>query len=616
MITEANFTEYRRKVADCPDNIYTQKGTIPVLLSVPHAVPHTREGALKQEEINTDVLAFAVNEASGCHLFINTGVAGDPNHDESNPYKDKLVQYAAEHGIALVIDIHGASSDKDFDFEIGTAGGRNLCGFDESVSAFLALSSLSGNKTTVDTVFPAYNHVRVASHVSGISGIPAIQLEINRRCRDDIQSISAAAAMLSRYVTGIAALAQKADRHEYRLLWTLKADMFVPRNLVILPEELKDTFGPNECVYLHFAACKEDFVIKGFTAPEGCVRLTGQVLSRFGCEDGYTLLHLHTYSTHSVLKPQAEDIDNEHALLSDDLYEKYKDYDMLEVLNPVDNLRSYFKIKRYVGNVNKRIDSVWLSYYQRKLLGIEAPPKISYDYMVVLLSRMNEDDAEFFKKQYLYDEHDECYVRTSANVDATPRLRSIWGKIYSGIRFIGVHAPSGGIKQNFIMERLIRKNTIQFRAARCADSNEIVDAVFITKSSSIALGVSELDHVWIAHEDKTVRTKVVIMDKDDYSKIVKANCLKSDEELDMLVCIPMKLRIRLGIYEPGASVMVERSVKDIFIKSAFAQMMTLLGLFIAIVTIPDIGVVQKSIIFAILVPILIYSVLAGERNKI
>ena len=77
-----------------PDKIYVVEGTVPVLISVPHAVPHMRDGSLKSDEVNTDLIGMLVQENTGCHLFINEGVDGDPNYDDPNVYKDRLLEYA------------------------------------------------------------------------------------------------------------------------------------------------------------------------------------------------------------------------------------------------------------------------------------------------------------------------------------------------------------------------------------------------------------------------------------------------------------------------------------------------------------------------------------------
>lgn len=618
-MTEEKFTELKSLLGtkEYPGNICVFEGSVPVLLSVPHAVPHLRNGVEKKGEINTDVLGFILNERTGCHVFVNAGVEGDPNNDLSNSYKEELLKYVEGHGIALVIDLHGASADRDFDIELGTAGGRNVLDFEESVEAFVSLATLSGYRTSVDVFFPADGINRVSSFISSKASVPAIQMEINRMLRDDMDSVCRLSDMLSRYIKGVVALIAMPNKDEWRLLWTVKADVFMPRNLMLLPESMKVTFAYNDNVTVVMGGVTAELVVKGHSAAEGCVCMTGQMLQRCNCQEGHVLINrVNPYASHSVLKPQAEDIDNVYALLSEDLYEKYKGFEMLEVLNPIDNLRSYFKIKVYEGNVNGRTNAVWLNYYQRNLLGIEMPRELSHDFFVSFISKMDPEDREFFLKQYAYDDSEGVHVLVYGNVDSAMRLRSIWNSFYGGVRFKGVSLPSGEVNQGPLMERLIRKKTMQLRAARCADNNEIIDAVFITKSNSIILGVSELDYVWISYAGKSIRVKVIIVEKDEYQKIMKANGLKSDEELDMLICIPSKLRLGLGIYEPGTSVMIERSVKDLFAKNAFAQMVTILGLFMAIASVPGLGYLAKIVIFAVLGPAVIYSVLAGERNKI
>ena len=617
MITAEYYTQLRARLkgAVSSDKIYVVEGTVPVLISVPHSVPHMREGRQKPDELNTDVIGMILQEHAGCHLFVNAGVEGDPNHDESNIYKDRLAEYVKAHGIAMVLDIHGASETHEFDFETGTGKGENIGGFPECAELFRTMPGLDQMKVTIDEYFPACHACRVSSFVSAKTGVPCMQVEINRRRRDGYESVCATSAMLSRYIKGVAAFLSLPSRENRALLWTVKADSYMPRNLVILPGKMKDVFGRNENVDLHFGQVCEEFVVKGHGAPEGCVQITGQMMQRCG-DQGYVVLHVCRYSTHAIAKPQAEDIDNVYALLSDDLYEKYKVYDMLEVLNPYDNLRTYFKIRKYEGNVNGRTDTVWLSYYQRKLLGLEVPHTIAHNYMLRLLSRMSDEDAAFFREQYQYDEQQDSHVRAAGNADAGSRLRNIWSSICGNVRFRGVSAKAPEVRQSVVLERLIGKKTLQLRAAQCADSYEMMDAVFVTKNSSIALGVSELDYVWLTHESRSVRAKVVLIEQDDYRRIVTANGLKSDEELDMLVCIPAKIRLGLGIYERGTSVKIERSVKDLFVKNAFAQMMTLLGLFIAVMSLPDIRMLHKALIFLLLSPVIIYSVLAEERNKI
>lgn len=182
------------------DNICIVQGAVPVLVSVPHAVPHMRDGRWKTKEVNTDVLGFMLHEQCGCHLFVNMGVEGDPNHDESNIYKDKLAEYIRAHGVSFVLDLHGAARWREFDFELGTAHGRNIEGFAECVPSFVSLASLLGWKVTVDECFTASGANRVSAFLSSQTGVPSLQVEINRKRRGDDGNVAATAAMLSRYV--------------------------------------------------------------------------------------------------------------------------------------------------------------------------------------------------------------------------------------------------------------------------------------------------------------------------------------------------------------------------------------------------------------------------------
>ena len=136
-----------------PDNIYVVEGTVPVLISVPHAVPHMRDGRMKSDEVNTDMIAMAVQDNTGCHLFVNAGVEGDPNYDDPNVYKGRLLEYVQTHGVAMVIDLHGASQEREFDFELGTGKSDNVAEFPECAKLFASLPELKGLTITIDEFF-------------------------------------------------------------------------------------------------------------------------------------------------------------------------------------------------------------------------------------------------------------------------------------------------------------------------------------------------------------------------------------------------------------------------------------------------------------------------------
>lgn len=63
------------------DKINIIRGSIPILISVPHSTSHTRNGVEKLGEINTDIIGYYLFNETDCHVFVNTGLDGDPNYD-------------------------------------------------------------------------------------------------------------------------------------------------------------------------------------------------------------------------------------------------------------------------------------------------------------------------------------------------------------------------------------------------------------------------------------------------------------------------------------------------------------------------------------------------------
>ena len=100
--------EYRG-LSSAPPFVFS-KGTVTALVSAPHAVTHARNGRIKASEDFTGPLALEVARATGAHALVATRFAEcDLNHDplEACAYKQALVEHVRQHGIALVLDIHG-----------------------------------------------------------------------------------------------------------------------------------------------------------------------------------------------------------------------------------------------------------------------------------------------------------------------------------------------------------------------------------------------------------------------------------------------------------------------------------------------------------------------------
>lgn len=102
------------------------EGSIPIMLSAPHAVNHTRDGRLKYADKMTGGIALLLHDLTGCHIIYSArSISFDPNYtlntNNENPYQIQLCEYVKQKRIEVLIDLHGAQEQRDYAIEIGTA---------------------------------------------------------------------------------------------------------------------------------------------------------------------------------------------------------------------------------------------------------------------------------------------------------------------------------------------------------------------------------------------------------------------------------------------------------------------------------------------------------------
>lgn len=162
-------------------------GTVPVLLSAPHAVKHFRRAndEPKEEDEFTGTIVRLLHGLTSCHAMHAARADLDANFYDDCPYKEGLRTAVKEKGIKLVLDIHGAAAWRAFDIDIGTCKGAALLGRDGLLPPLLdAFRRHEINGVFVDSVFSGCGQATVTRFVSEALGVPALQLEINKRFRD------------------------------------------------------------------------------------------------------------------------------------------------------------------------------------------------------------------------------------------------------------------------------------------------------------------------------------------------------------------------------------------------------------------------------------------------
>lgn len=178
---------FKEKIAELEEMSVTapyavKLGEYPIVLTACHTMlQKRRNGTLKLAEPYTKAIASYVSEQTLCSSFIklkDTGI--DSNTSMCDGFKLHLLEFVKDNNIKLVLDLHGASEDRDFDVEFGT------------------LNHMSADFSTIKELEDAFkeNHVTnicfnepfkgggITKWIYSNTEIDVIQLEINRKYRN------------------------------------------------------------------------------------------------------------------------------------------------------------------------------------------------------------------------------------------------------------------------------------------------------------------------------------------------------------------------------------------------------------------------------------------------
>ncbi|HZK85781.1 MAG TPA: hypothetical protein VFC58_14180 [Desulfosporosinus sp.] len=179
-------------------------GNLPILVSAPHAVRHYRHKKIKVSDLFTGSIVFLLNQLTGCHGIATTKVyGGDPNMDNPCIYKDRIAEICGRQKVKLVLDIHGAAREREFDVDFGTNGRKNL--LDKSGVLETLERNFHGfglSKISFDH-FAATKPNTIANFVARELRIPAVQIEINKQYRVPSQNAQGFHRMLGALVESV-----------------------------------------------------------------------------------------------------------------------------------------------------------------------------------------------------------------------------------------------------------------------------------------------------------------------------------------------------------------------------------------------------------------------------
>lgn len=183
------------------EGIYIIKeGNIPVLVSAPHTVNQNREdGSFKLAEPFTKAIALYLHDVLGCYVITKNEPNGfDDNRFNESGYRDAMVNLINKNNIKLVLDIHGASFDRDFDIELGTL--NNLSS--DYSTLYELIDSFNEEGILNVTKNEPFKGGAITQEVYSKTNADVIQIEINRKYRDknDIEKLNKVCNSLIKFI--------------------------------------------------------------------------------------------------------------------------------------------------------------------------------------------------------------------------------------------------------------------------------------------------------------------------------------------------------------------------------------------------------------------------------
>lgn len=159
-----------------------KKGTVPIILTAAHTMKQRKkDGTIKLNEPFTKAIAKYVSNKTDCSYLIKQKATKiDSNCEEIDDFKLLLERFIHEHGVKLLIDIHGASSKREFDVELGTL--NNLSVRQSTIRNLR--NSFFENGIYEIVLNEPFKGGGITKYIFGKTEIDVIQIEINGKYRN------------------------------------------------------------------------------------------------------------------------------------------------------------------------------------------------------------------------------------------------------------------------------------------------------------------------------------------------------------------------------------------------------------------------------------------------
>jgi len=164
------------------DDFEIFKGNVPILFSAAHTMNQEREdGTIKPKESFTKAIVLYLNKYFDVYSIVKSHDTGiDSNRDNYDKFNVELRRLVKDNNIKLVIDIHGAARERDFDVEFGTL--NNLSADFSTIKELEEAFTENGIKNI--TYNDPFKGGAITKGIYALDDVDVIQLEINGKYRN------------------------------------------------------------------------------------------------------------------------------------------------------------------------------------------------------------------------------------------------------------------------------------------------------------------------------------------------------------------------------------------------------------------------------------------------
>lgn len=597
-----------------------------IMISAPHAVNHYREGTMKYADINTGVIANVLHEQCDCPVIYTCGYSEtDANWDEPEncAYKQALKNYIDENEIRLLIDIHGSRESNELAFEFGTVdqNDKSLQGFGFITELFRIcfekyITDFDGKKIGKNIVFSASKSSTITNYISTASGIPCIQIEVNKVFREGkkcLQTINA-------FICAINVLQSvEWNSKEIRVYKAGRSTSLFP----LYKAEIANLAGCQRGDIMMVCSGRDAFVdvecFEKSDAKKDVIYLTNRIIKcLFKGNNDFEGMPVILYSVQAgclpVGTPAAERLE---VCASPELFEEVSTDDIHDfvLFNRFTKTKMYFIPQKYYDIAGKKI---MLSYYYRRLMGVELPmEEIEEDSMKALLDKLKEHDVEIIKKYYQSPEAGIYKLDDRISAEEKEQIKEIEKKAELNklelLRYpkekVRVRKFCSLVKKvtDSVLEFYIGSRTMEFRV--CRPVHLVDDQLMIVRMSKDMmnlLGIDENDYVWVKYGNKRISLKVF------EGNISSDTAHVPENETDMMISVPALARQQLKMLNVNNVVSVRRDMRYCLRRHISRQIFTILGTFLTIFTLSN-APVFRMICGIVAVPVILYFDFSEER---